>query len=331
MYAGGLFLKLQMKRAKQRGLALLDVLFAMALLGLIIAGASKWMAIQKEKNAAGDYRARIELVIETLQKYQYQQHTLKPPVPLYEEFPNLLNDLVTPDEQFWINCTPADEAARSCVRPDSAPWTVERLGYEAGQRTVTINGQSRDIAYAKLTFPLSSSAIAPMYRAKWATELLKIPYAKAQTNGDITVMVYDPLLSQLYDAFLQHDGSVPLSDDWDVGGQFAVTNAKDLTILNDDGTQKIVSKGLVNASTVEHGEWVNKPACPEGMRPDIMLGLSSIYIESDKELTGSQKPYLISETSTGWLVGLEVRVKSLTTGDLGKSHSGEITVLTQCK
>ncbi|MEZ8236292.1 type II secretion system protein [Vibrio splendidus] len=324
-------MKLQIKRAKQHGLALLDVLFAMALLGLIIAGASKWMAIQKEKNAAGDYRARIELVIETLQKYQYQQHSMEPPVPLYEEFPNLLNDLVTPDEQFWINCTPADEAARSCVRPDSAPWTVERLGYEAGQRTVTINGQSRDIAYAKLTFPLSSTAIAPIYRAKWATELLKIPYAKAQTNGDITVMVYDPLLSQLYDAFLQHDGSVPLSDDWDVGGQFAVTNAKDLTILNADGTQKIVSKGLVNVVTVKHGERVYKPACPQGTTPDIMLSIGNIYIASDLELTGSQKPYLITTTNDYWDVGLEVRVKSLITGNIGKSHSGEITAFTQCK
>lgn len=331
MYAGGLFLKLQTKRAKQRGLALLDVLFAMALMGLIIAGASKWMAIQKEKNAAGDYRARIELVIETLQKYQYQQHTLKPPVPLYEEFPNLLNDLVTPDEQFWINCTPADEAARSCVRPDSAPWTVERLGYEAGQRTVTINGQSRDIAYAKLTFPLSSTAIQPIHRAKWATELLKIPYAKAEPDGDITVMVYDPLLSQLYDAFLQHDGSVPLSDDWDVGGEYGITNARDYTILNSDGTQKIVSKGLVNVVTVKHGERVYKPACPQGTTPDIMLSIGNIYIASDYELTGSQKPYLITTTNDYWDVGLEVRVKSLITGDLTKSSSGEITVFTQCK
>nr|AKN39256.1 hypothetical protein [Vibrio tasmaniensis] len=46
-------MKVQMKRAKQRGLALLDVLFAMALMGLIIAGASKWMAIQKEKMRQG--------------------------------------------------------------------------------------------------------------------------------------------------------------------------------------------------------------------------------------------------------------------------------------
>ncbi|TOK02488.1 prepilin-type cleavage/methylation domain-containing protein, partial [Vibrio parahaemolyticus] len=68
-------------------------------------------------------------------------------------------------------------------------------------KSITIGTELRDVAYAQLTFPLSSSVIEPIYRAKWATELLKMPYAKAQTNGDIIVTVYDPLLSQLYDEF----------------------------------------------------------------------------------------------------------------------------------
>ncbi|WP_142379575.1 type II secretion system protein, partial [Klebsiella pneumoniae] len=58
---------------RQRGLGLLDVLFALALLGLIYAGAAKVLMTQKETNAAQDYRVRIEQVIEALQKYQYQQ------------------------------------------------------------------------------------------------------------------------------------------------------------------------------------------------------------------------------------------------------------------
>ncbi|TOK15542.1 prepilin-type cleavage/methylation domain-containing protein, partial [Vibrio parahaemolyticus] len=61
---------------RQRGLGLLDVLFALALLGLIYAGAAKVLMTQKETNAAQDYRVRIEQVIEALQKYQYQQRTI---------------------------------------------------------------------------------------------------------------------------------------------------------------------------------------------------------------------------------------------------------------
>ncbi|TOK18426.1 prepilin-type cleavage/methylation domain-containing protein, partial [Vibrio parahaemolyticus] len=61
---------------RQRGLGLLDVLFALALLGLIYAGTAKVLMTQKETNAAQDYRVRIEQVIEALQKYQYQQRTI---------------------------------------------------------------------------------------------------------------------------------------------------------------------------------------------------------------------------------------------------------------
>lgn len=318
-------------RRQQRGLALLDVLFAIALLGLVLAGYVRFQAIQKEKHAAADYRSRIEHVIEALQKYQYQQHTATPPVDVIDEFPMLLNDLMTPEEQFWINCSDAQEAARNCIQPDYVPWTTQSITYEAGRKSITVGADVRDIAYAEMTFPLSPATIAPTYRAKWATELLKVPYAKEDSAGDIVITVYDPLISQLYDEFLQRDGSVMLTDDWDVGGDYGITNTQELTIANSDGTQKIVSQGLVDIYTVEHGDWVMKPSCPDSTFPQIALGIGNIYINKDFELTGSQKPYLLSERTDAWQVGLEVRVKSLLTGELKKSNLGEINAFTQCK
>lgn len=294
-----------MLNRKQRGMGLLDVLFAIALLGLIYTGIAKWALINKEKNAAQDYRTRIEHVVEALQKYQYQQKIIKPPVAVIDQFPTNLNALMTSSEQFWINCTAADEAARRCIRPDYLPWSSRRIGYEAGRKTVTIGSDLRDIAYAKLTFPLSSTAIQPIYRAKWATELLKVPYSKALSNGDITVMVYDPLLSQLYDEFLQRDGSVKLTDDWDVGGDHGITNAKDYTIKNSDGTQKLVSSGLVNIVSVEHGDKVSKPSCPVGLFPKIALSIAYIEVANEDELAGSSKPFIMSQTSDYWKIGYQ--------------------------
>ena len=315
---------------RQSGLALLDVLFAIALMGLVIAGSASMMRSKKEIKNAEDYRVRIELVIEALQKHQYQQHTQSPPPPIIDEFPPRLNDLVTADEQFWINCTPEDEAARYCLRPDYVPWTYDRIGYEAGQKNVTIGSGTRLIAYAELTFPLSRTVIEPMYRPQWSKELLKIPYAKELPNGDVTVMVYNPLLSQLYDAFLQHDGSVPLSGDWDVGGQFAVTNAKDLTISNSDGTQKIVSTGLMNVMNVEHGDYVYKPSCPINQKADISVSIGSIYIAGEDKLTGSVKPYIMEERSDSWRVGYVVR-GSGSDGQPKEIRDGIVQVLVWCK
>ncbi|MDF4867029.1 type II secretion system protein, partial [Vibrio parahaemolyticus] len=68
-----------------------------------------------------------------------------------------------------------------------------------------------------------------------------------------------------------------------------------------------------------------------GTQPYIALGLGKIFISKDYQLTGSQKPYLLSQGSDYWQVGLEVRVKSLLTGKLDKIHTGEITAFTQCK
>lgn len=316
---------------RQRGLGLLDVLFAIALLGIIYAGGIRVWMTYKENHAAENYRIRIEQVIEALQKYQYQQKTRDPEPEAQYQFPMHINDLVSEEEQFWVNCTFADEVEHRCIQPDYVPWTTERIGYESGAREVTLDDVFQYMPYAQLTFPLSS--IQPQYRARWSTELLRLPYAKQEDSGDIVVMVYDPLISQLYDEFLQRDGSVELTNDWDVGGNYSVTNARDYTILNSDGTQKIVSQGLVDIYTVKHGDRVKKPACPEGTSPHLAMSLGQIFIEKDLELTGSQKPYiqLAGTDDNYWQVGLEIRVKSLLTGELGISNDGEITAFTQCK
>lgn len=314
----------------QQGLALLDILLYIALLGLILVGVAQFTAAQKHQHEARDYRVRIEAVITALQKHQYQESQRFPPVDPSVEFPAHLNDLMTPEEQFWINCTDADEASRRCVQPDYVPWTTQHIDYVAGSKSVNVAGELRDIAYAQLTFPLSSGAISPTQRTKWSVELLKMPYAREEANGDVHVTVYDPLLSQLYDAFLQHDGSVALSEDWDVGGNHALLNAQDYTLTNSDGTQKIVSKGLTDIYTVQHNDTVQKPSCPANQTPVPHFSLGQIEINNSYELTGSQKAYIKSESSTHWTFGLEVRVLNLNTGQPEKLHDGFMTVFVQC-
>lgn len=316
---------------RQKGFTLIETLIALSLFALAVTGFFRMWNIYKEAHAADNYRAQIELVIEALQKYQYQQRTLG--VSKIDEFPTNLTDLVTTDEQFWINCSTADETARRCVRPDFLPWTSQRIKYSAGHKTVTVGATRKDIAFAELTFPLSATVIKPDYRAKWAAKLMTLPYAKQQTNGDIKVTVYDPLIAQVYDAFLQKDGSVQLTDDWDIGGEHAIMNAKDYTLKNADGSQTLVSQGLSNFYSVKHKDKVPKPRCPIGLKSSIKLALGYIRIEKEYQLVGSQKPYLIKsgETPTEWQVGLEIRVKNLDTGDFGKANTGEIIAITQCR
>lgn len=314
---------------KQTGfVAMMDILFALGFMGLMFAGYAGWVANEKAKNAGVDYRERIEHVIEALQKYQYQQHTATPPVAVMDEFPTLLNDLMTPDEQFWINCSDAEEAARNCIQPDYVPWTTQSIIYSHGRKSITVGEGLRYIAFAEMTLPLS--LIEPQYRSRWSTELLKLPYAKRKPSGDITVSVYDPLISQLYDEFLQRDGSIQLTDDWDVG-EHGITNAKDYTIANSDGTQTLVSSGLVNIVRVSHGDKVPKPSCPDNLSPDMVLSISYIKVDKEDALTGSSKPWVMSQTSDYWEVGYQTVLKDRTTGEIKTSTDGKVNALTFCR
>lgn len=313
---------------RQKGFTLLETLIALSLFALGITGFFRLWSINKETHAADNYRAQIELVIEALQKYQYQQRTLG--VPKIDEFPTNLTDLVTTDEQFWINCSTADEAARRCVRPDFLPWASQRIGYQAGHKSVTIGGNVKDVAFAEMTFPLNPTVIKPDYRAKWAAKLMTLPYAKQQPNGDIKVTIYDPLLAQLYDAFLQKDGSVPLTDDWDVGDK-ALSNVSDMFIRNADGSQSSVSKRLTETYVMQHNGKVFKPACPIGLSASIGFGIGQINVGREYQIFGDLKPYIQAETSKYWQLGLDVRVKNLTTGRTELLHTGDILAFAQCK
>lgn len=135
-----------------------------------------------------------------------------------------------------------------------------------------------------------------------------------------------------YEGLVKRSGDdSTLLGDWDVGGQRSITNTRDVTIRNANGTQKLVSRGLSNVFTLQHGDFLQKPNCPPGLTPSINLALGYVKIESDYQLVGSQKPYLLSETATRWQVGLELRVKNINTNDFDKKNTGDILAITQCK
>ncbi|CAK1810075.1 putative type IV pilin PilA [Vibrio crassostreae] len=314
---------------KQRGVGLVEFLITLGLI-LAIVGISYpvYHNYQEDKKAKA-YGEHIRVLIERIHQYQYYKiteegvdATSKASWPATLD--NLMNDY---PEQYWGSCTIDRELNGECKLPDYVPWSPSRL------RTYFYTDLTHIPAFNEhlvIRLPLSELDSDPKEWTRWSSVLINIPGAK-RTGNDIDITLRQATLALMYENIVMRDGSVTLTEDWDVGGEYGITNAKDYTILNSDGTQKIVSKGLVNVVTVKHGERVYKPACPQGTTPDIMLSIGNIYIASDYELTGSQKPYLITTTNDYWDVGLEVRVKSLITGDLTKSSSGEITAFTQCK
>jgi len=151
-------------------------------------------------------------------------------------------------------------------------------------------------------------------------------------NNLLTVRIDRPDKAFAYESLVKRSGDdSTLLGDWDVGGNFAVTNIKELTIRNSDASQTRVSNKLTDIYTVEHGDWLDKPSCPNGLAPDIKPVITSVDPHKDYDLTGSQRAYVLTETSDKWRLGLDVLAIHKTSGTKRFLHGGVITALIQCK
>lgn len=154
-------------------------------------------------------------------------------------------------------------------------------------------------------------------------------YNKAANT--ITLRVDRPDKAFAYDSLVKRSGDdSELLGDWDIGGKYAITNAKDFTIRNSDGTQKTVANKLTEIYTAKHGDYLTKPRCPTGMNISYNLSISGIDSASGYTLTGSNRPYILSETATRVRIGLDIIAERNSDNVKVMLHGGYVTVFMQC-
>lgn len=318
-------------KRKQGGFGLMDVLLALSLTALVLVTVIPMSMSYYKQKQVDEFMTNIKGLIVQMQLYQYHR-TSKEGYKSNPFFPGYMDSWPASFDALMLDyggafrelCGPMNEEAGKCVRPDTLPFTTEKLSFKQVMET-TVN---------KVFLVIPTSTLpddGP--RARWGQPLLALPDAQLLDNGDIHILLRPLTKTIMYDEFLRKDGSVHLTGDWDVGGNNAITNVKDVTIRNSDGTQSLVSHGLASVSTLKHRDIVKKPSCPEGMEPSINLALGYIKIEGNYQLVGSQKPYLIASgtNSSQWQVGLELRVKNVVTNAYDKLNTGDILAITQCK
>ena len=242
-------------------------------------------------------------------------------------FPTGFSDLIG---DYLPDCSTVDFKAGKCRPGDYTPWG----------NTIDLTRQTQYIPakgwvpYNRIIITLPPVTDAFKFEHDvHVTTLLKLPFAKYdETANTITWEV------RRVGEELQHDGLVrrsgdnsTLLGDWDAGGDFAITNVRDVTVRNSDGSQRSLAAG-VTFITAKHDERIDKHKCPIGLTPDIITTTKGIFNETTIPIpfnsVGAQRSYAVS-SSTHWTVKLDYFADVQGTPQL--FHDGEILVQLICQ
>ncbi|MGR6863477.1 type II secretion system protein [Aliivibrio salmonicida] len=229
-------------------------------------------------------------------------------------------------------CSDADNKEGYCFKYNQTPWgEIAKDDYQV----LPVGNPGAPSHYrAELTLKLPDKDNEALKYDRQATlsMLAKMPNLfYDEPNSTLIMRIERPDKAFAYESLIKRSGDdSTLLGDWDVGGNHAITNAKDYTIRNSDGSQQLVSTGLVKILQVNHRDFIDKPRCPVDQEPNVTLSINTVTVTNEFTLKGSIKPFILSETDRQWQVGLEIRVVINATGQPHSIEDGVITAFVQC-
>ncbi|MCW8348722.1 hypothetical protein MD535_22290 [Vibrio sp. ZSDZ65] len=315
-------------RKASRGFSLLSMLIVIgfvAMLGLSVADFNRQVQLSRPVEK---FSLRLLDIRTMMHAWHQAQYTAGMNIHDRSLWPNHLQAF----ENLYVpTCTTTDADNGRCTPIDHTPWgkmtySVETYITPTGFRSY----------YAKLEFSVPDEG-DDLFKTQYnAMHEFLSPISGMTWDETANIMTYRIDLADLafaFDGLVKRSGdNSSLLGDWDVGGQFAITNAKEFTLADSQGGQISVSNKLVQIFVGQHGDWVNKPTCITGQSPDIYPSITEINVSSDYTLLGSQKAYQVDDTTNNrWQLGLDILVTHNTTGDRRFIHTGVITALIKCK
>ncbi|WP_045409837.1 hypothetical protein [Vibrio jasicida] len=318
---------------KQQGFALIaGLLIVIAVLSVGTVHYAQYLGKKRILNNTESFFNRVVYLRTQIHAYANDHYLQGVGINSPSIFPARLTDL---EGTYVPACTTANNKNGLCMKVNQTPWgDIAASDYRRALVT-SPSGANYYRAELDLRLPDKDDPALKYERSLTLSLLAQLPnIVYDEARNLITVRIDRPDKAFSYESLVKRSGDdSTLLGDWDVGGNFSITNTRDVTIRNSNGTQKLVSRGLSNVFTVNHGDKVQKPACPTGTTPSINLALGYVKVEGDYQLVGSQKPYLMSSgtTATEWQVGLELRVKNVITNEFKIENKGEILAITQCK
>ena len=310
----------------QQGFGMTSLIGTLIVFGFVSYGIMQ-MGIEAQKTTiylkSKNFYEQLDVIKETLLAYQVDH------IAAGEVDPNIFAPnwaALTPD--YLPACSTTDNQNGECRKAEQTLWgttmTLERV-------TLPLSTGWRGLNQLTIPLPPVTEAFKFEHDVHVAT-LLKLPFSHFDESANTITWQVRQVGEEL-----QHDGLVrrtgdnsTLLGDWDVGGNFAITNARDVTVRNSDGSQRSLTVGIP-IIIAKHDERIDKPACPSGLTPSLTTSLKSFYNETNPRFSfsnlGALRSYAI-ESSTYWTIKLDywADVQGVNT----QLHDGEIKVELRC-
>jgi hypothetical protein len=243
-------------------------------------------------------------------------------------FPIGFSDLIG---DYLPDCSTVDHNAGKCRPANYTPWG-NQIALTRQTQYIPAKGW---VPYSRIiiTLPPATDAFKFEHDVHVAT-LLKLPFAKYNESANTITWEVRRVGEEL-----QHDGLVrrsgdnsTLLGDWDVGGNFAITNARDVTIRNSDGSQRSVGAGVIRVFSARHGERIKKHKCPTGLTPDIIVARKAESAQSSANNLNSITQVKAYATSSGsnWIIGLDYYAQLQSNPSWILLHDGEVVAMLTC-
>ncbi len=289
---------------------------------------SKIMRIQALVNP---FYQQLEYITKQVNAYQIDQIAQGWPPSSAAVFPNTWSDL---QPAYLPNCSTTDNNAGKCRKPEQTPWGTTMLMTKINS-PVPPSVTPRYRLQIQIPFPNATSDATQLEHQAVLETLSRFPGSEFNEASNSLFVWVDRIDSGVQqDALVKRSGDdSTLTGDWDVGGNYAITNAKDVTIRNSDGSQRSVGTGVVRAFVGKHNERVNKHKCPANLTPSIIVSIKSIFAQNNANNinTISQSKTYATESSTYWTLGLDYYAQLQGSSTWTLQHDGEISAFLICK
>jgi hypothetical protein len=314
---------------KQKGFMLIGMMLVMGFLTLFVMKYSEYQHKKDIQENARSFYNRVLFLKQQMHAYvtwRYQNGSLINSAAI---FPASLADL---EGDFIAPCSSADNLAGKCMRYDQTPWgTIASSDY---RRVGVPNNISPEYYRAEIDIKLPSKTDEAYEFERNATlslfaQLPNIIYDDA--NNLITVRIDRPDKAFAYDGLVKRSGDdSTLLGDWDIGGVYGITNARDFLIKADGNNQISVSKRLVTIQNLSHGDVLRKPPCAASLTPQLTLNVAGAQLPDTHKNINAFDAYIDSENGWSWTIGLNVTSTNVSNGKEEITNAGMVTALIQC-